>query len=96
VKEEFQEVTQELREAKQELKEELKGVWQDTVRDWRRDLRDAGRGGGSYARLERALDDFRDRVRATAAKRRLSEEELRGCLAALDEAYQRIAKALRR
>jgi DNA-binding PadR family transcriptional regulator len=89
-------VKEELREAKQELKEEIRGAWEDAARGWHSDLRDAVRGVGGPGRLERALDEFRDRVRATAGRRRLSEEELRDCQAALDEAYESIAKVLRR
>jgi dsDNA-specific endonuclease/ATPase MutS2 len=95
VTDELREVKEELREAKQELKDELKGVWQDAAREWRGDLRDAVRDVGRSGRLERALEDFNKRVRAAVGKRMLSDEELRGCLAALDDAYERIARTLR-
>ena len=96
IRDELREAKEELREARQELKHELKGGWQEVTRDWKGEVREATRAVGSYGRLERALEDFRQRVREVAGQRVLSEEELRDCTAALDEAYDRIGVALGR
>ena len=96
IKDELREAKQELREARHELKRELKGAWQEVASDWKGDGREAASPTNAYERLERALAEFRHRVRAVAGQRTLTEEELRGCLAALDDAYDRIAAILRR
>ena len=81
-------------EFKQELKQELKGPWQEVASDWEGEHREAPGTTSSYGRLEQALEEFRHRVRAVAGERVLTEEELRGCLAALDDAYDRVAAIL--
>jgi DNA-binding PadR family transcriptional regulator len=91
-------IKDELREAKQELKEarqELKGAWQEVASDWKGERREATSTTNSYGRLERALEEFRQRVRGVAGQRVLTEEELSGCLTALDDAYDRVAAILR-
>lgn len=91
-------IKDELRGAKQELREarqELKGAWQEAASDWKGERREATSTPSSYGRLEQALVEFRQRVRAVAGQRVLTEEELRGCLAALDDAYDRVAAILR-
>jgi len=96
IKDELRDAKQELREARQELKRELKGAWQDAAGDWQGERPEAASLTSAYGRLERAFEDFRHRVRDVAGQRVLTEEELRGCLAALDDAYDRIAAILRR
>jgi DNA-binding PadR family transcriptional regulator len=91
-------IKDELRGAKQELREarqELKGAWQEAASDWKGERREATSTPSSYGRLEQALVEFRQRVRAVAGQRVFTEEELRGCLAALDDAYDRVAAILR-
>jgi DNA-binding PadR family transcriptional regulator len=91
-------IKDELREAKQELRaarQELKGAWQEVASDWKGERRETTSTTNSYGRLERALEEFRQRVRGVAGQRVLTEEELRGCLAALDDAYDRVAALLR-
>ena len=91
-------IKDELRGAKQELREarqELKGAWQEAASDWKGERREATSTPSSYGRLEQALVEFRQRVRAVAGQRVLTEEELRGCLVALDDAYDRVAAILR-
>jgi DNA-binding PadR family transcriptional regulator len=91
-------IKDELRGAKQELSEarqELKGAWQEVASDWKGERREATSTTNSYGRLEQALEEFRQRVRGVAGQRVLTEEELRGCLAALDDAYDRVAAILR-
>jgi DNA-binding PadR family transcriptional regulator len=91
-------IKDELRGAKQELREarqELKGAWQEAASDWKGERREATSTPSSYGRLEQALEEFRQRVRVVAGQRVLTEEELRGCLAALDDAYDRVAAILR-
>jgi DNA-binding PadR family transcriptional regulator len=95
IKEELREAKQELREARQERKQELKGAWQEVASDWKGERREATSTTDSYGRLERALEELRQRVRGVASQRVLTEEELRGCLAALDDAYNRVAAILR-
>ncbi len=95
IKEELREAKQELREARQERKQELKGAWQEVASDWKGERREATSTTNSYGRLERALEELRQRVRGVASQRVLTEEELRGCLAALDDAYNRVAAILR-
>jgi DNA-binding PadR family transcriptional regulator len=96
IKDELRDAKQELREARQELKRELKGAWQDATGDWTGERPEAASLTSAYGRLERAFEDFRLRVRDVAGQRVLTEEELRGCLAALDDAYDRIAAILPR
>lgn len=91
-------IKDELRGAKQELREarqELKGAWQEAASDWKGERRAATSAPSSYGRLEQGLEEFRQRIRAVAGQRVLTEEELRGCLAALDDAYDRVAAILR-
>jgi len=94
IKDELREAKQELKEARQELKQELKGPWQEVASDWEGEHREAPGTTSSYGRLEQALEEFRHRVQAVAGERVLTEEELRGCLAALDDAYDRVAAIL--
>ena len=96
IKDELRDAKQDLREARQELKRELKGAWQDATSDPTAKRREAASVTTSDGRIERALEEFRHRVRAVAGRRMLTEDELSGCLAALDDAYDRIAAILRR
>ncbi len=79
---------------------DAKEAWTDAAREIRDELRDAVRTAGTYygqrGHLDRELANFRDRVREVAGRAGLSDEQLRECAAALDEAYHRIAAALRR
>ena len=95
IKDELREAKQELREARQERKQELKGAWQEVASDRKGDRREATGTISSYGQLERALEELRQRVRGVAGQRVLTEEELRGCRAALDDAYDRVAAILR-
>jgi DNA-binding PadR family transcriptional regulator len=96
IKDELRDAKQDLKEARQELKRGLKGAWQDATSDWTGEQREAASTTSSDGRIERALEEFRHRVRAAAGQRMLTEDELSGCLAALDDAYDRIAAILRR
>jgi DNA-binding PadR family transcriptional regulator len=96
IKDELRDAKQDLREARQELKRGLKGTWQDATSDRTGERREAATTTSSDGRIERALEEFRHRVRAVAGQRMLTEDELTGCLEALDDAYDRIAAILRR
>lgn len=95
IKDELREAKQELREARQEREQELKSAWQEVASDRKGERREATSTSSSYGQLERALEEFRQRVRGVAGQRVLTEEELRGCRAALDDAYDRVAAILR-
>ena len=95
IKDELREAKQELRVARQEREQELKSAGQEVASDRKGERREATSTSSSYGQLERALEGFRQRVRGVAGQRVLTEEELRGCRAALDDAYDRVAAILR-
>jgi DNA-binding PadR family transcriptional regulator len=95
IKDELREAKQELRVARQEREQELKSAGQEVASDRKGERREATSTSSSYGQLERALEEFRQRVRGVAGQRVLTEEELRGCRAALDDAYDRVAAILR-
>lgn len=96
IKDELREAKQELNEARQELKRERQGAGQEVGSDRKGQPQETVRTRSGNGRLDRALEELRLRVRAVAGERALSEDELRRCLAALDEASDRIAAVLRR
>lgn len=104
VKDELKQAAREIRRQQRHenrmRKDEVRQVWSDVARELRDELRGAARSttAASSTRpgnLERELANFIHRVRATASREALSDEQIHECVAALDDAYHRITEVLR-